>query len=97
MSSNIPAAREMIKDLIDAGGVDVHDIKLVLEQDILPLLHRTRTKKVIARRECVKVDAKLAAIIRDYADLYPKASQLNIANRFGTNPGRVSEAIAGLR
>jgi hypothetical protein len=35
--------------------------------------------------------------IRSYALLYPKASQMDMANRFHTNPGRISEALYGKR
>jgi hypothetical protein len=40
---------------------------------------------------------RLKAAIRSYAKLQPDASQVQIGRRFGVNPGRVSEALAGKR
>lgn len=46
-----------------------------------------------APRKMRKMDPATAARIRDYAQQHPDLSMLEIANAFGTNPGRVSEAL----
>lgn len=46
-----------------------------------------------APRKLRAMDAATAARIRDYAQRWPDLSQLEIANAFDTNPGRVSEAL----
>jgi hypothetical protein len=97
VSSNIPAARAAIESLITQPDLTAGAILLELQETVLPLLHRTRTKPRVARREAAPVDAQVAQLIRDYAAIYPAASTLHIAKVFSTNPGRVSEAIAGLR
>lgn len=43
------------------------------------------------------LDETLAERIRAYAEAHPTTSQHDIANVFGTNSGRVSEALAGYR
>ncbi len=40
---------------------------------------------------------KLRAEIRAYASKNPDLSQVDIAHRFNVNPGRVSEALRGVR
>jgi len=50
-----------------------------------------------ASRTSPYVDADMAQEIRDYAEDNPGMSEQEIAGHFGVNPGRVSEALHGLR
>jgi hypothetical protein len=65
----------------------------------------SQLSKMIARRKPTRIAKPISAsmtpeLIRDirkYARANPKLSQLQIANHFNVNPGRVSEALRGKR
>jgi hypothetical protein len=95
MSSNIPQARRRLTALF--GRADTPPAIKAEIAAILPLMERTRTKARTAPREGRSVDAKTAEGIRRMAAQYPLASIQTLANKFNCNPGRVSEALAGLR
>ena len=98
MPSNIPLARERILHLIDGPDVYTYDeIINALRHEVLPLMTRVRTKPVRARSRARKVTAEMAEDIRNLVALNPDASILKIAEHYGTNPGRISEALAHLR
>lgn len=65
-----------------------NEIRAVVEDH----MHRA-TPVRRAPPKCRKLDPATAMRIRDYAQQHPNLSQLDIANAFGTNPGRVSEAL----
>lgn len=50
-----------------------------------------------APRKIARLTPAQAEAIRAEARVRPNASQLELANMFGTNPGRVSEALNHLR
>ena len=62
------------------------------------LSHMHREPPVTSTRvKCVKVTSVKAELIRKYHNQHPWLSQLEVANFFRTNPGRVSEALNNLR
>ena len=85
----IPEVRERLVQL--ASVLDVPELA-VLAGHLKRRVHGRRTRSLIPP---LTTEAK--KIIRRYAKVNPDASQLDIANRFGTNPGRVSEALYGKR
>lgn len=58
---------------------------------------RRRPPKSIAPDHSRPMTDELREEIRAYAEAHPEASQLTIGNRFGVNPGRVSETLRGFR
>ena len=93
MPSNIPLARQLLKEL--AGELEPRHSKAV--EDIIA---RYMVRDPASRRSdpySPHVDALMAADIRRYARANPDMPLEHIADVFGCNAGRVSEAIRGLR
>jgi hypothetical protein len=89
--SNIPVAR---RKLVMA----ITHLEQALEfcEIAYPLLQREKPIRK-TRVKSHKVRKREAGAIRHYAKLNPDDSIQEIANRFRTNPGRVSEALNGKR
>jgi hypothetical protein len=92
MSSNVPEARKRLSELFSDPETPIAVREKLME--IMPLLHRTRTKAVTAAREARPMTPKLAEAVRRAAAQYPNASVQTLAIKFDTNPGRISEALA---
>lgn len=95
--SKIPEARDMLADLharlLEMGA---HDCAYIVEQ-VMPLLYRRPYARPASPARSIVVDASLTMRIRAYAHANPDKSQQDIAEHFGTNHGRVSEALQGDR
>lgn len=92
-SMSIPAIRAELLRLADTtrGFLVADDLRRLAEASFRkPAVRKTR-------RRLPGLTAELASNIRDYAASNPDKSQLDVANRFSVNPGRVSEALNGLR
>ena len=62
---------------------------------IIALMHRKRAKTGKAPSKSVPMTHAIGAQVRSLSASNPALSNQDIANRFGINPGRVSEALAG--
>lgn len=104
----IPQARERLQYILDrlpsdAGyvlkrgdmGIGVAELDSVL-REALGLMHRKPPIRV-ARSKRPQPTAETCALIRAYAAANPDAAQQDIANKYNTNAGRVSEALNYLR
>lgn len=94
--SDIPSARILVAEvraLLERSN-PAAAAKLGLAEQ---MMWRERLKMPRAPTEAEKVDATTAARIRAYKRRNPKASVLQIALRFRTGVGRVSEALRGKR
>lgn len=91
--SNIPEARRLLAEALpglpspwreqDAAAID--------------LMRRRPPARRPAPARKRQVDAELAAEIRRYVASHPREHLQDVAVRFGTNIGRVSEALHGER
>lgn len=95
--SNVPLARERLRAL--AEDLDTTDpaVAAVIRDEVLPLIDRRPYAKPRAACRTKTPDGQVAADIRAYVRANPALSTLEVARVFQTNPGRVSEAIHGLR
>lgn len=84
-SMSIPAVRARLRELAEEHGIDELG-------DIADQMYRKTGKKRAPRRS-PKLTAKMAQDIRDYKAAHPDAHQQDIAEQFGVNHGRVSEAL----
>lgn len=90
----IPQARNIINDVIDrikAGtisGVQVCNLLDTAER----LMHRAPAIR-IGQATTRNLDPAEKAEVRRFAAANPSMTQLAIAAKYGTNPGRVSEAL----
>lgn len=84
-SRGIPAVRDRLRELANEHGIDELN-------DLADQMYRKPAKNRAPVRS-PKLTAKMAQEIRDYAAANPKAHQQDIAERFGVNHGRVSEAL----
>lgn len=100
-TSSIPQARDILNKLIvelepaTQGAVSLigpSEVILRVNSALMLMTRRPATRKAPKRLKPLSDEDKMA--IRVYARDVPEASQLDIAVRFGTNPGRVSEALA---
>jgi hypothetical protein len=82
---SIPAARARLRELADE-----HDIDEL--RDIADQMYRKTAKKRAPKRS-PKLTPAMAKKIRDYKAAHPDAHQQDIAEHFGVNHGRVSEAL----
>jgi len=89
---SIPELRTELLRLADNEGAAIADELRAL---VAASFRKPAVRK--APRKLPRLTPELAASIRDYAAAAPAASQLEIANRFNVNPGRVSEALNHLR
>ncbi len=96
MPSNIPAARARLEALCAT-----HHTPYTVRQELkkaLAEMRRVRTKPLCAADPNVQpMTAELAGEVREFASANPLWSNMRLARKFRVNPGRVSEAIAGLR
>lgn len=83
----IPAVRDRLRELADEYGIDeLHDLA--------DQMYRKSAKKRAPVRS-PKLTPEMAEEIRQYASDHPDAHQQDIAEKFGVNHGRVSEALDG--
>lgn len=65
-----------------------------IENDVMPLLYRERTKPPTKRKSCSReVTAAIVRNVKDVHALNPELFNTEIANRFNINPGRVTEIL----
>jgi hypothetical protein len=89
MPSQVPAARKALLELAE-------DAPVGLASEIRHIVQTMMTRDPPARRtsvRSVKATPELYEEIRAYARAHPTASLQQIADHFGINSGRVSEAI----
>ena len=87
-SMTIPEVRDRLRELADQHGIpELH--RLADE------LYRRRHREVAQTARSMRPG--MAAAIRRYAYDHPEASELDVANVFGVNQGRVSESLYGKR
>ena len=84
-SMSIPEVRDRLREL--AEELDCDELSELADQ-----LYRKQPEKRAPRRSPV-VTAEMAEEIRQYADHNPDAHQQDIAEHFGVNHGRISEAL----
>jgi len=82
---SVPEVRDRLREL--AEELNCEELNELADQ-----LYRKNAKKRAPRRSPV-VTADMAEEIRDYASANPDAHQQDIAEHFGVNHGRVSEAL----
>jgi hypothetical protein len=86
--SNIPLARQrlaMVRAQIAALSAELDSLEA--------LMYRRRPARPRSPVRSAAIDPTAAAAIRRYARAHPDASLQDIAVRFRTNAGRVSEAM----
>lgn len=91
--SDIPEARRLLAEALP-------HIPTPWRQQVaeaLDLMYRRSPARPRARKKNLSVDARLAASIRFYVASHPDAHIQDVAVMFGTNIGRVSEALHGER
>ncbi|SDQ77490.1 hypothetical protein SAMN02787020_1929 [Brevundimonas sp. 374] len=89
MASNkrsIPEIRERLRELANLHNMD--ELRELADE-----MHRNPPAKARAPVRSQKLTPELAQEIRDYARANPQAHQQDIAEHFGVNHGRVSEAL----
>jgi hypothetical protein len=86
---SIPEARDELRKLAQKHNLPV------LAELADAMYRRTATRRASVRSP--KVTAEMAEEIRQYAAANPDLHQQDIANHFGVNVGRVSEALHGDR
>lgn len=89
MASNkrsIPEIRERLRELAAQTGMD--ELRELADE-----MYRNPPAKTRAPVRSPKLTPKMAQDIRDYAAANPDAHQQDIAEHFGVNHGRVSEAL----
>lgn len=95
--SDIPLARERLLALaVDLDRTDPASAEII-RGDVLPLLTRRAYAKPRSAAKHVSPDRGKSAGIRAYVRANPALSTLEVARVFKVNPGRVSEALHGLR
>lgn len=106
MSSNVPAAREMLHIQIDllkaalAPGATGPQMREAITGAIsaarlaLPMMTRDRVKPVTAAITHCRLTPEIAAEIRAHVRRNPAASCKDVGELFNVNAGRVSEALA---
>ncbi|MFN2472427.1 MAG: hypothetical protein ABR588_00690 [Sphingomicrobium sp.] len=81
----IPGVRDRLRELADEHGIDeLHDLA--------DQMYRKSAKKRAPIRS-PKLTPEMAEEIRQYAAANPNSHQQDIAEQFGVNHGRVSEAL----
>lgn len=82
---SIPEVRDRLRELADEHGIDeLHDLA--------DQMFRKSAKKRAPIRS-PKLTPEIAEQIRQYAAANPDAHQQDVAEKFGVNHGRVSEAL----
>lgn len=85
----IPQVRDRLRELAEEHGIDELN-------ELAAQMYREYNNGRAAVRSPT-VTAEIAEEIRQYAAAHPDAHQQDIANAFGVNHGRVSEALNGDR
>jgi len=88
----IPKARKILEDALD---YKMDDRVRILILEALTLMHREKYKRVRSPVASKKITPELRDEIKYYVRSRPKDSSSQVAQRFGVNPGRVSEILAG--
>lgn len=84
-SQGIPAVRDRLREIADEYGIDeLHDLA--------DQMYRKSAKRKAPVRS-PKLTPEMAQDIRDFAAANPNLHQQDIAEKFGVNHGRISEAI----
>lgn len=82
---------------IRARLIEIARERAIPEVEALARMLKRRSPARRAPATSRPVTPELAAEIRAYAAAHPTASQTQIGGRFNVNPGRVSEALHGVR
>ena len=88
----IPKARKILEDALN---YKMDDRVRILILEALTLMHREKYKRVRSPVSSKKITPELRDEIKYYVRSRPKDSSSQVAQRFGVNPGRVSEILAG--
>lgn len=93
----IPEVRARLDEI--AGELQLLAVRSSAIADELQLLgaELKRRRHRVVPQTARSMSRALAAQIREYARDHPWASELDVANAFGVNQGRVSEALYGKR
>jgi len=83
---SIPDARDLLRELADKHGIS--ELRTLAN-----LMYRRKHKAMRAPNTSQTVTPHLNADIRRFHRQNPVASNQDIANHFGVNPGRISEAL----
>ena len=84
-SRGIPAIRDRLRELADEHDIDELN-------DLADEMYRKSAKKRAPIRS-PRLTPQMAQNIRDFSAANPNAHQQDIAEKFGVNHGRVSEAL----
>lgn len=84
-SLGIPAVRDRLRELAEEHEIDELN-------DLADQLYRKSAKRKAPVRS-PKLTPEMAQDIRDFAAANPNLHQQDIAEKFGVNHGRISEAI----
>jgi hypothetical protein len=82
---SIPEIRDRLRELADERGMD--ELSDIADE----LVRKSPIKRAPVKSP--PLTPEKAQEIRDYAEAHPDAHQQDIANHFGVNHGRVSEAL----
>lgn len=91
----IPMVRDELTGIADALDSDMPLVAQRIRYLVEQMKRRTATRRAPVRHEPLTETQKEA--IRQYALTHPEMHQQDIAELFGTNSGRVSEALRGKR
>ena len=91
----IPEIRVALEEVAE----HVHSLSPMLASRIRTLSEATKRRPAVRRAPVrhPKMTEELAMMIREYAAAHPRAHMQDIAVRFDTNAGRVSEVLHGKR
>jgi hypothetical protein len=92
--SDIPEVRKIMEEILVRKTFDA--ITVAELHRGLRLTWRKHVKPKTAPRS-QRLTPKLASEIRRYTRSHPKASAQYIANHFNVNPGRVTDALMGVK
>lgn len=86
-AQGIPALRERLRELADEHNLP--ELNDIADQ----MYRRSHTRR--APKKSPPLTPEMASAIRSYKEANPDAHQQTIAEKFGVNHGRVSEALEG--
>jgi hypothetical protein len=90
MGSNVPQARELLKEALDC---DMSEEAREIVSEALGMMTRVHTKPR-AQLESNKITREMASNVLNYYSKHPDRSCRAIGEMFNINSGRVSEIIA---